>query len=136
MPATTRPLSFKSFPIQQNGHFLGVCRYVERNALRAGLVETAQEWRWGSMRVRRRQEGPLKALLADWPVAMPRNWSRLVDQPQDEKEQAALRCSRQRGRPYGDADWAPTTARRLGIESSLRNPGRPKKTKEPNEKGL
>ena len=29
---------FKSFPIQDDDHFLLVCRYVERNALRAGLV--------------------------------------------------------------------------------------------------
>ena len=41
------------------------------------------------------------ATMADWPVAMPRNWSKLVNQPQDEKELAALRCCCQRGRPYG-----------------------------------
>lgn len=27
-------------------HFLRVCRYVERNPLRAGLVKSALEWRW------------------------------------------------------------------------------------------
>src|SRR3954454_23046547 len=40
---------FKSFPVQHDGHLLTVCRYVERNALRAGLVERAQLWRWGSL---------------------------------------------------------------------------------------
>ena len=30
---------FKSFPVQDDEHFLTVCRYVERNALRANLVE-------------------------------------------------------------------------------------------------
>ena len=39
---------FKSFPIQDDDHFLVVCRYVERNAVRAGLVARAEEWRWGS----------------------------------------------------------------------------------------
>src|SRR6185503_14295500 len=29
---------FKSFPVQADEHFLTVARYVERNALRAGLV--------------------------------------------------------------------------------------------------
>ena len=29
---------FKSFPIQDDLHFITVCRYVERNALRANLV--------------------------------------------------------------------------------------------------
>jgi len=38
---------FKSFPVQFDDHFLAVCRSVERNALRTGLVERAAEWRWG-----------------------------------------------------------------------------------------
>src|SRR5271165_906685 len=41
---------FKAFPIQQDEHFLTVVRYVERNPLRAGLVERAQDWRWSSLR--------------------------------------------------------------------------------------
>jgi putative transposase len=40
---------FKSFPIQDDSHFLTVCRYVERNALRAELVGRAEDWRWGSL---------------------------------------------------------------------------------------
>jgi REP element-mobilizing transposase RayT len=37
---------FKSFPVQTDEHFISVARYVERNALRAKLVERAEEWRW------------------------------------------------------------------------------------------
>ena len=33
---------FKSFPVQDDEHFLVVCRYGERNALRAGLVDRAE----------------------------------------------------------------------------------------------
>ncbi len=40
---------FKSFPVQDDAHFLTVCRYVERNALRAGLVARAEDWKWGSL---------------------------------------------------------------------------------------
>jgi hypothetical protein len=36
---------FKSFPIQEDEHFFTVCRYVERNALRANLVTSAEQWR-------------------------------------------------------------------------------------------
>ena len=32
---------YKSFPVQQDDHCLTVCRYVERNALRANLVKRA-----------------------------------------------------------------------------------------------
>ncbi len=40
---------YKSFPIQDDDHFWVVCRYVERNALRAKLVARAEDWRWGSL---------------------------------------------------------------------------------------
>ena len=40
---------FKSFAIQDDDHFLTVCRYVERNACRANLVARAEDWRWGSL---------------------------------------------------------------------------------------
>jgi len=41
--------TYKSFPVQDDGHFLVVARYVERNALRANLVQRAQDWRWSSL---------------------------------------------------------------------------------------
>src|SRR5205814_6203726 len=44
---------FKSFPIEQDHHFLSVCRYVERNPLRARLVRAAGNWRWSSLAARR-----------------------------------------------------------------------------------
>jgi putative transposase len=37
---------FKSFPVQENEHFYHVVRHVERNALRANLVQHAEAWRW------------------------------------------------------------------------------------------
>jgi putative transposase len=44
---------FKSFPVQSDEHYLTVCRYVERNALRAGLVKRAELWSAGSLAQRR-----------------------------------------------------------------------------------
>src|SRR5260221_11811046 len=38
---------FKSFPAQDDRHLLTVLRYVEANALRARLVDRAEDWRWG-----------------------------------------------------------------------------------------
>ncbi|HUG89208.1 MAG TPA: transposase, partial [Planctomycetaceae bacterium] len=40
---------FKAFPIQQDEHLLSVLRYVERDALRVGLVRRAEDWPWGSL---------------------------------------------------------------------------------------
>ncbi len=60
---------YKSFPIQQDEHFLTVCRYVERNALRANLVKRAEDWPWSSLAVWRmtpaQVERKHKPILAD-----------------------------------------------------------------------
>src|SRR5439155_12357647 len=81
---------FKSFVIQQDGHFLDVSRYAERNALRSNLCRRAQDWRWGSLYVRLAKSHPLQGLLAHWPVPRPRDWVKMVNQPQEEQELAAL----------------------------------------------
>jgi putative transposase len=119
---------FKSFPVEADRHFLSVCRYVERNPLRAKLVKAAERWRWGSLYLRGNDHaGPMAGKLADWPVTLPRDWVKRVNQPQDEKELAALRTASERGRPYGTGEWSARMAQRLRIESSLRPVGRPKK---------
>lgn len=38
---------FKAFPVQEDDHLLTVIRYIERNALRAGLAQRAEQWPWG-----------------------------------------------------------------------------------------
>jgi putative transposase len=43
---------FKSFLIQQDMHLLTVLRYVETNALRAGLVQRAEQWPFCSLGAR------------------------------------------------------------------------------------
>ncbi len=116
---------FKAFAVQEDAHFLSVCRYVERNALRANLVQRAEQWSFHSLWVRANKDGALKSALAAWPVQMPRDWIGRVNEAQNEDELSALRCAGDRGRPYGRDDWAHAVAARLGIESSLRCIGRP-----------
>ncbi len=116
---------FKSFPIQGDEHFLTVCRYVERNALRANLVARAEDWQWNSLWHRRQTASLLP--FTQWPVERPRNWMQLVNKPQTEDEVGAIRKAIQRGRPFGNEDWIAKTAERLELESTLRPRGRPRK---------
>jgi putative transposase len=118
---------FKSFPIERDEHFLQVCRYVERNALRAGLVRAAEQWPWSSLWHRRQAERRPAGLLSEWPVAEPAGWVELVNRPQTEAEVAAIRRSVQRGRPFGPEAWCGRVAARLGLASTLRPRGRPRK---------
>jgi len=117
---------FKSFPIQDDEHFLTVCRYVERNALRAEFVPRAEEWRWGSLWRWIQDPEPKPALLSSWPVSRPRGWVERVNQPLTEKELAAVRDSAKRGCPFGDHEWVESTVKRFGLQSTLRPRGRPR----------
>jgi putative transposase len=117
---------FKSFPVESDEHLFAVCRYVERNPLRAGLVRAAEDWRWSSLWRRVHGNGAQRALLSDWPIAPPRGWVRLVNEPQTQAELAAVREAVQRGRPYGEESWLHRTAARLGLELTLRPRGRPR----------
>lgn len=118
---------FKSFPVQEDEHYFTLCRYVERNPLRANLVPRAELWRWSSLwhRVQQTQVPWLSA----GPLALPAHWLAYVNGVETESELAALRCSVLRGAPFGDEAWQRRTAQRLGLESSLRRPGRPNKAK-------
>ncbi len=119
---------FKSFPVEEDDHFYRVTRYVERNALRAGLVDRAEKWRWGSM-YRRLNESGADALLSTWPIPRPRDWIDLVNTPQTEAEVAQIGRSIRRGNPLGSAHWSECTAITLGLQNTLRPRGRPKKIK-------
>ncbi len=118
---------FKSFPVAADEHFWTVCRYVERNALRAGLVERAEDWRWCSLWRRERGGAEAQTLLSAWPCAAPWPWREWVNEPQTPAEVDAVRRCVRRGQPFGSPDWVVQTAERLGLHRTLRPQGRPKK---------
>ena len=120
---------FKSFPIQEDEHFYTVARYVERNALRAKLTRRAEQWRWGSLYRWLRGSAEDRKLLATWPLPRKSGWAEFVNGPQTEAELQAVRRSVHRGSPFGDPSWNERAVHRLGLESTLRPQGRPKKTK-------
>ena len=126
---------FKSFPVQTDEHFLTVCRYVERNALRAKLVPRAEDWRWSSLWRRTHGDDKAQALLSEWPVPCPRQWLGWVNEPQTQAEVEALRRCVTRGQPFGSEIWVQRAAQRLGLEAALRPRGRPKKQVSGSHKG-
>ncbi|HEU0049240.1 MAG TPA: transposase, partial [Nitrososphaera sp.] len=117
---------FRSFPVQTDEHFLTVARYVERNALRAKLVKRAEQWQWSSLWRWAQGDPKLLAFLSDWPVKRPRQWVGWVNRLETASELEDLRCSAQRGRPFGSQGWVVRVVKRLSLESTLRPRGRPK----------
>ena len=72
-------------------------RHVERKALRADLVERAEDWRWGSLGARRVKANGDRPPLAPWPIERPRGWTVRMNRPFEPKEEEAVRRSIQRG---------------------------------------
>jgi putative transposase len=118
---------YKSFPVEEEAYLYQVARYVERNALRAGLAERAEAWRWSSLWRRIAGTADQRALLSAWPVPYPHDWRAFVNAPQTEAEVDAIRRCVVRGQPYGGEQWVQRTAEQLGLGSSLRAPHRPRK---------
>jgi putative transposase len=119
---------FKSFPVQADDHFLTVCRYVERNPLRANLVSRARDWRWGSLSIRVARDLEERPTLAPWPIERPRDWTARVNRPFGPAEEEAVQRSIRRGQPFGSEPWQVKTSARLGLESTVRARGRPRRT--------
>ena len=117
---------FKAFPVQADAHLHAVVRYVEQNPLRAGLVQRARDWPWSSLGCRL-AGGAAAQRLHPWPVPIPINWLARVDKPLREAELEAVRQCVVRGRPYGSEPWVTEVVEHLGLQSSMRPRGRPRK---------
>ena len=118
---------FKAFPVEEDAHLYTVLRYVERNPLRAGLVARAEDWRWSSLGRRHSGREEKQPLLHAWPVPRPKGWAERVNRPQTDAEVEAVRHSVARGQPFGSESWRLRTVKRLGLEYTVRRPGRPRK---------
>ena len=118
---------FKAFPIQSDDHLLTVMRYVERNPVRAKTipVRKAQNWNWSSAGTPSPEFEPVK--LHNGPVKRRSNWLDWVNTPLTEAERSAMHQCINRGRPFGSDNWQKRTAKRLGLESTMRPRGRPRK---------
>jgi len=144
---------FKAFVAQNGAHLLSVLRYVEYNPVRAGLATRAEDWPWGSARYASESGSfsagsiaekvpdpvsalnpgeiaprlPLSAYLTAGPVRRPKPWLGFVNQPEDAAELQRLRAAVHRGTPFGQPAWQQKMAAKLGLESTLRPRGRPRK---------
>ena len=94
--------------------YLWVCRYVERNALRANLVERAEEWPWSSLH--RRVAGGDASWLSAWRVRLPDDWVAHVNLPQTEGELAAFRSALKWGQPFTDDAHRAGLAALVGVK--------------------
>ncbi len=68
-----------------------------------------------------------RRLLSDWPLPRLRQWIEIINRPQTDVELDAIRRCVIRGKPTGSANCHEQPARELGLESTLKSRGRPRK---------
>ena len=112
---------FKSFPIETSEYLLTVCRYVERNPVRAGLVTRAEHWQWSSA------ASSKGATLHQWPIPRPQAWAEWVNADEHHEQVEALRRSVVKGQPFGSEPWTKQMVTRWNLGMTLRERGRPPK---------
>jgi putative transposase len=77
-------------------------RYVERNPVRARLVERATDWPWSSARAHANGEPDPVVEGARWPTQEIRaTWSDILAEPDEAAEVDAIRRQTYTGRPLG-----------------------------------
>ncbi|MBE0496440.1 MAG: transposase [Campylobacterales bacterium] len=118
---------YKSFMVQKESYYLSLLRYIEANALRAKLIEHAQNWPYGSLWERINQQ---RGLLDESLVVLPSDWSLHVNTPLRDETLNVVRNSVNRQSPLGEAEWMEKTAQTFGLSSTLNARGRPRKKKE------
>ena len=126
---------FKACAVENGRYLRTVLRYVERNPLRANLVERAESWPWSSLGPRLGQPAPSEALrprLTPSPAPLADPWLEYVQKPLTDREYAKQELSRLRrsvetGLPFGSDTFLNATLTLLGLESLLAPRGRPRK---------
>ncbi|MGD0463222.1 MAG: transposase [Tepidisphaeraceae bacterium] len=116
---------YKSFVIQDDRHLATVCRYVERNPVRAGMARSCRDWPWSSVG-QDRLPAELRVSLSEFAGLRGNGWIEWVDRPQTAEEEQAVQDCIKKDRPFGSEKWLETMRRTLGWREPLRR-GRPRK---------
>jgi len=99
---------FASFVMSER-HLIGATRYIERNPVKAALVERAEDWPWSSAAAHCGADGDSLAerkWLIERTAGMISTWSEHLAWRRDDTELAVqMRKRESTGRPLGDSDF-------------------------------
>lgn len=92
------------------------------------MCRRAEDWRWSSLWRKTYGDADAHSLLSKWPVPRPTDWLNHVNRMQTEAELAVIRRSVTRGTPLVGHRWTQRAVTELGLETTLRPRGRPRKS--------
>jgi putative transposase len=121
---------FYSCPLDE-AHLWAALRYAELNPVRAGMVESAERWRWSSAAAHCGTALPDAMLEMEpwrkrWTAA---EWIQYLAEAESAADVSALRRATYTGRPLGTSDFV------AGLETLTARPLAPKKRRATEERG-
>ena len=120
---------YKSFLVDTGSYLLTLIKYIERNAVRAKLVKRCEDWRWGSAWLRVHGTSKQKKLLDSSPEPFPHKYLSWINIGDKEEDLRMIRTSIDKGVPYGKGTWIEKMVLKYHLESTLKSPGRPRKSR-------
>jgi putative transposase len=110
--------------VQDDSSLLTVLRYVEANALKAGVVTRAEHYRWSSASPHASDPG--RPALSEGPIPKPSDWLDFINAPQSKEQIEKMQRAARRGAPLGDEAWTNRIVKVYGLEHTIRGRGRPR----------
>ncbi|MHB1301618.1 MAG: transposase [Burkholderiales bacterium] len=120
---------FFSSPLDED-YLWATIRYVERNPVRAGIVERAENYRWSSAAAHcgNRSDAVLD-LKSGWSkqFASVEDWSAWLSEADEMEKVRILRQNSEKGLPCGNSDFIQRLGLTVGRPLEFRPQGRPRK---------
>jgi putative transposase len=117
---------YKSFLVESGEYLATLIRYIERNPVRARLVEDAGNWEYSSYskRFRKCSEYTPPPL----PIEISGSYQEWINNDSENSNTySKFKESIDKGKPFGSNNWVDSIVDKFKLESTTRSKGRPKK---------
>ena len=120
---------FASF-VMDDSYLVSAAAYMERNPVKAGLVDAPEQWPWSSAAAHVAGRGDAVA-AGDWLTEMTAGWvctwEEYLAQDADKDLVGRLARHESTGRPLGDTAFIKRVGKLLGRDLTIKKGGRPRK---------
>ena len=76
---------YKLKMVKDTSYYLNLIRYIERNPVRANLVNNSIEWPWSSATIRSQKNNIFYNLIDQGPIKLPKNWNETLKINEDKE---------------------------------------------------
>ena len=113
--------------ILDKNHALSAIKYIERNPVRAKMVENASDWKWSSAKAHITGKNKEISLEDISLLIKKENWGRYLEEPDEESTIEIIKCHTNTGRPLGEDNFIKKLEKQLDRRLKALPIGRPKK---------